>query len=244
VVVTLTDQAGHQHQTITDIYGRYVFLIEPGQYTITAQKSGYQFPSRIMAGESDVVYDYLYHGQAIRVEATGHIQVNIPMDPVQPNWNEQEKVRLGLSPHFWPGRATLLQLSRWLFWLGVIWSIVVVVIAPSVFNSLILLLYAAILLVRLVSRWRNPLGIVLVGRQPLAGAVVRLSQPDLPGLKYPPLVTGASGQYAFLVDAGHYQLAVETKQAEGDYQEVARTDVIQIDQSPGSIHHRIRLKSA
>jgi hypothetical protein len=59
---------------VTDVDGRFSFVIPPGDYYLIATKDGYQFPSqRIKEG---------YHGELIKIDSTKEslIKLNIPID--------------------------------------------------------------------------------------------------------------------------------------------------------------------
>jgi hypothetical protein len=59
---------------ITDIDGRYGFLVLPGRYRIEVKKTNYSFPSNIMKGkEFDEVYKDLYFGEIIEINNEGQI---------------------------------------------------------------------------------------------------------------------------------------------------------------------------
>ena len=53
VILTLTDPSGKIYQTISDIYGRYEFIVDPGEYTLSAIKTNYTFPSKILMGKKE-----------------------------------------------------------------------------------------------------------------------------------------------------------------------------------------------
>lgn len=76
---------------ITDINGRFSFLVTPGHYVITAEKTHYVFPSKIIKGTKDGKYDNIYRGEVIEVENPYIINLNIPMDPEGFDWNQSIK---------------------------------------------------------------------------------------------------------------------------------------------------------
>ena len=51
VILTLTDASGKIYQSISDIYGRYEFIVDPGEYTLSAVKTNYIFPSKLLTGK-------------------------------------------------------------------------------------------------------------------------------------------------------------------------------------------------
>src|SRR5690606_8404398 len=86
-IITLTNSKGQKRTTISDIYGRYQFLVEPDQYTITVQKTNYKFPSKVLNNVStDGVYENIYSGGDFTINESGSIVYNIPMDSIAPDW--------------------------------------------------------------------------------------------------------------------------------------------------------------
>lgn len=61
----------------TDIEGRFSFLVTPGKYVLTAEKTHYRFPSRVVKGQEDGEYKNVYRGEVIEVENPYIINLNI-----------------------------------------------------------------------------------------------------------------------------------------------------------------------
>lgn len=84
-IVRLIDaKAGRVVQTrVTDAHGRYLFIVEPGEYTIHADKPGSTFPSSLLSQvKSDGRLLDIYHGETIVVTQEGAaLTPNIPLDP-------------------------------------------------------------------------------------------------------------------------------------------------------------------
>jgi hypothetical protein len=238
VVITLISQSGQHFQTISDIYGRYEFLVEPGTYILTAKKSHYKFPSTTIIDHDDV-YENVYHGQSITVDSDNAILFNIPMDQVEGDWNQNEKRKMGMSR--WHLSYAFILMGQSLFWLGLLWSLLAVYISPSVLNSLLVCFYAAMLIVRNMFRLRQPWGTIKKKGRPLEGAIVRLINPAFPQVRRAPVVTKASGRYTFLVDRGEYQLSVEERQSDGTIREVYHSPSIQIKQAHGHINRNVTM---
>lgn len=76
---------------VTDIEGRFSFLVTPGHYVVTAEKTHYSFPSKLVAGKTDGKFTNVYHGEVIEVINPYIINLNIPMDPVDFDWNQSIK---------------------------------------------------------------------------------------------------------------------------------------------------------
>jgi hypothetical protein len=67
---------------VTDVRGRFSFLVPSGSYRIEATKSGFTFPSIYLQNDQqDGDYTDVYHGERIEVRKDAAIRVNIPLDP-------------------------------------------------------------------------------------------------------------------------------------------------------------------
>jgi hypothetical protein len=94
VVTIVVDESGvgeFKQSRVTDIEGRFSFLVTAGKYIISAEKTHYLFPSKIVKGETDGKYKNVYHGEVIEVENPYIINLNIPMDPEGFDWNQSIK---------------------------------------------------------------------------------------------------------------------------------------------------------
>lgn len=80
-----------QETRVTDINGRFSFFINQGKYMITAEKTNYTFPSKIIKDSSDGKFGKIYKGEVIDVEKPYIFNLSIPMDPVKFDWNQSIK---------------------------------------------------------------------------------------------------------------------------------------------------------
>lgn len=238
VLLTLVGQDGQAHQTISDIYGRYQFVVEPGKYTLRAEKTHYSFPSiRLANASNDEVYQDLYFGQPITVTDVGVVSFNIPMDPIGADWNETAKL------HGTYGWQTKMQKTSWyVFMIGTGWSWLMTAFAPTTINLLISGLYILLIGAMLWYRVRHPSGTIYDSDgRPVAGAIITLYDLEHPQMSRPPVVTTSSGRYAFLTDKGNYQLGVARKNQAGVIWPVISTPPIKQTSKQGHIAHDIKL---
>ncbi len=93
VIVKLMYIDGSEVETrVTDMEGHYGFLARPGKFKIFARKSNYLFPSMRVAGDTDGIFENLYHGEFFSLLGDSEVLApNIPMDPAATDWNQQEK---------------------------------------------------------------------------------------------------------------------------------------------------------
>src|SRR3990167_8656152 len=82
--VTVMQEHGSEiADAITDLDGRYGFLLPNGVYRIQAAKTNYQFPSKKLHGkDNDELYDNLYYGEPISANEGVLVMRNIPLDPI------------------------------------------------------------------------------------------------------------------------------------------------------------------
>src|SRR6185295_3255558 len=94
VIVLLRDLKGNDvASAVTDIDGRYGFFVKPGKYQLLAKKTNYFFPSlKLNEKKDDEIYTNLYFGETIEITKPGQIiDKNIPLDPIDFDWNEFAK---------------------------------------------------------------------------------------------------------------------------------------------------------
>lgn len=100
---------------ITDLSGHYGFLVSPGKYKIFAKKDNYIFPSKKIKSFVDDPYEEIYHGEFFEVLGESVvIAPNIPMDPMNFDWNQEAKLKYENQFPFW--RVFFRQLISIFFW--------------------------------------------------------------------------------------------------------------------------------
>ena len=198
VIVRLLDAETGQEvdQSITDLAGRYGFLVQPGKFRVTAQKSHYAFPSTKVVGTDDGIFDHLYYGAPFEVIGESQVFVaNIPMDPLAFDWNQQDKQRY---VKFHPIRHRLLQyLIDSIYWFGFGFSFVALLFNPEWYNVLVFTGYIIVLLIswfwperRLWGRvFRNEKG------QPVSGIYMELHPQGLENVIFGRAITDFYGKF-------------------------------------------------
>lgn len=241
VVLTLTNKSGKELQAVSDIYGRYEFLTEEGEYQLVANKTNYAFPSqKYTTPPSDEVYDDVFLGGGITLRKDTKFAYNVPMDAKGEDWNEREKIRMGYSKL----NKMLYKISAVVFYGGFIASTVSLAFNPGLVQVLIVCGYSAVTIYRTYRVIKHPWGTIRSKKtnKPIGEAVVRLINVDIPKLKLPPLVTSYNGRYDFLIERGNYKVVVELKDAvSGQLKEVFRSGIIKITKEFGSIGEDIRI---
>lgn len=209
-------------ESITDIDGRYGFLVPGGRYVITAGKTHYAFPSQKMAGRTrDELYDNLYFGEPIDVAHDGDVILrNIPMDPLEFDWNEFRKTQMGLSGGYRVVDKILSRLSSILFVAGCAFAIFAYMSSPTIWNTVVLGIYAVMILVRLAMGPLRPFGVLTEqsSKLPLAYAIVRIF--SVSGVEVAHKVADEAGRYYCLLAKGTYTVTIEKKLDDGSYQKI------------------------
>ncbi|MBI2474988.1 fibronectin type III domain-containing protein [Candidatus Uhrbacteria bacterium] len=187
---------------VTDKQGRFFFLVQPGTYRLTVTKAGFRFPSEYLNGvKDDGVFLDVYHGEFIEVtEKDAVITPNVPLDSAQVTVVEKPKRVV------WQGRLRLLQ--HFIAISGVIVSVAVVIIRPSVLAAVMVFVQILVyLLARRLAKPRKPKSWGIVydteTKRPLANVVARIFEPRYNKL-LDTQMTDSKGRYAFLLGPSEY----------------------------------------
>lgn len=215
---------------ITDIDGRFSFFLPAGVYKIKANKTHYRFPSELLAGKAaDELYEHLYFGGEFSTNGEAVINLNVPMDPIDFDWNEFAKTKTNFFEFYNQRRLWLTRLYKLVFVSGFIFSIYALLVSPSWWNIIILALYLG--LIALNRFWRNrqkPLQVIKESTgEPLPFAIVRVFLPDLnQQIKY--AVADKLGRFYLLVRPGVYYYTIEEKQLDGTYLKVFQSSPVNL----------------
>jgi len=207
IVRLLDAKTGHtMRSTVTDREGRYIFIVEPGQYKLAMAKAGFKFPSTYLKGQSEAIsYADLYHGETLDMTKETALTKNVPTDPTA-----KEKT---------PRQIMLAAVGRSMqFGLGIASIVVMVGAMIIVFNPFVVGMFfvnvLAFLLFRRLSVTRKPKSWGVVSDQetngPLHRALVRIFDSRYNKL-LETKITNAKGQYAFLVGRNKYDVTFEKK---------------------------------
>ncbi|MBP9761168.1 MAG: hypothetical protein KBD15_02935 [Candidatus Magasanikbacteria bacterium] len=190
---------------VTDLKGRYLFIVEPGEYLLEVNKPGLQFPSATLKGKKeDGAFLDVYHGQVIRV-TDDHVSItpNIPLDPTG---GEQRPKKILFTKRL-RGVQHLVSL------LGLVMTGVSLYISPTLFVAGLFIghivlygIFTAFVKPKKPKGW----GIVYEKqtRVPIANAVVRLFTKEYNKL-VSTQITDSKGRFAFLVGPSTYYMTSE-----------------------------------
>jgi hypothetical protein len=215
VHVVLTNMTtGEQKTAITDMDGRYSFVVdEPGTYRLMANKAGYSFPSSSLTGQTeDHLYKNLYFGAPFQVAEGGQvITKNIPLDPEGVNWNEQDKLSNNRMKFYKKRDYVLTKVANTLFYLGFVIAVLATIFFPAPFNIATVALYIVFYMIKKVGYGGRKTGeITDTEGNPIPNAIVRLISPAL-GQEIKHAVADKYGRYHLLANNGEYNLKVEER---------------------------------
>ncbi len=216
IIKLINAQTGKVVETvITDLAGRYGFLVVPGQYYITAEKTHYLFPSKKILGDTDGIFDNLYHGNIISIYTpTDIVTPNIPMDALAFDWNQQDKQS---KIKFHPIRERLLHIAATLlFTAGFVLSLITTISKPSTQSFVLLGVYLLVMVMRFLSPPQRLWGRLIYKptNQPLSGLNLSLSLPQMESVIMGRAKTGPDGKF-FLKAPHSGQYIMTVKQADG-----------------------------
>lgn len=225
-----TGQLKEVASAISDIDGRFSFFLPPGNYQLQANKTHYLFPSKLLAGKmEDEIYNNLYFGDQVVVRDGQVVSLNIPMDPLQFDWNEFAKSKSNFFRFYTRRKIWLNRLWKLIFVLGFSFSLLAVIVTPSWWNMVMVVLYIVLYLFNRF--WPNRHRPVVISSvktgEPLPFAIVKFFLPEV-NQQIKSVVADKYGRIFVLVRPGVYYYTVEEKLADGNYKEVFRSSVINL----------------
>ncbi len=229
--VVLKDASGNElSASITDLDGRYGFLLNPGSYTIVANKTHYSFPSKKLAGKvADELYSDLYFGEPLSVaELGGVVSKNIPLDPEKLDWNEVTKGSRNLMKFYTRHDRAIRKFTDAFFAIGFGISLLALLASPQGYNIATFAVYVVLALLRIAGFTSKPYGGVRMKNtgEPLAFAIVRIFASGV-DTEVAQKVTDKFGRYYALVpDTGEYYVTIERKNPDESYTQVFKSEPI------------------
>ncbi len=230
--VILNDSAGKEVATaITDFDGRYGFFSMTGTFTIVANKTNYEFPSKRLASRThDELYQNLYFGESISIDKESALLVrNIPLDPLSFDWNEFTKRNQKLTKFYSRSNRIMQRLADILFVAGFVISLVATVTTPVLYNIGIFCLYILLAIAKglRVSPYSLARVIERETGYPLSFSIVRIYSAGM-HQEIAHKVTNTIGQFYALVPNGSYYLTIERKNQDLSYTLVHTSQVFPI----------------
>jgi sugar lactone lactonase YvrE len=242
VYVTLSDANGKEISTaITDLEGRYGFLVVPGIYRIVAHKTNYLFPSRKLAGKvGDEIYADLYFGDYFEIKTEGEvITKNIPLDQEHFDWNEYIKHEKKLTRQNLMQTRILKFFYSLLFFGGLVSSAFALYLQQNTFTICAIVLYAVLLVLRIFVIKKPSFGIVSTSGEPVPYGVVKIYYAKL-GTLLSTRVLDKYGRYYAIAPKGQYYVTVDKKNDDQSYTALHKSDPFANKQ--GVINKKIKIQ--
>ena len=232
VYVVLTDLEGKEIATsITDMDGRYGFLVEPGVYKIKVNKNNYIFPSdKLMGKSSDELYSDIYWGDYFEIKNSGEvIAKNIPMDPTGFNWNEFAKKEQGKMKYYHARDVIISRISEVFSIVGFLISFVILLVLPKPYNVIVFCLYIVLFVLRRTKLIRNKKGSVVNDKTgvPLSYGILRVYSMTT-GVEVAHRVLDKKGNYYLLIGNGNYMVSLDKKNEDASYSRVFTSSKIEV----------------
>jgi hypothetical protein len=230
VYVSLINLEGEEiASSITDIDGRYGFYAESGVYKVVPRKTNYIFPSSALANKfQDEFYQDLYFGDYINVAEGQIITNNIPMDPINFDWNEFAKNKKQLFKFYSKRELLIARISNTLFGIGFSISALALILFPERYNIIIFILYILIfILKRTKFKLRAKGRVVDSDGTPLSYALIRVFSVNT-NVEMIHRVIDKMGRYYILLPNGRYYAKIEKKNTDGSYSVVHTSEPFEI----------------
>jgi hypothetical protein len=218
VVVERMEQ-GEKKSAITDLDGRYGFLLSPGKYSLVANKTHYKFPSEKLLGKThDELYDNLYFGSPFELLENQIVRYNVPLDPVEFDWNEFAKNKGKIFSLYSRRQKLRAWVFNALFYTGLIIAAYGIILHPTRLNGLLLSIYGIVIIFQTLWKRKHKVTNLIskITRQPIPFAIVSVTVPGV-GVLMKKVVTDQLGRFYLLVPPGIYDIAVQEKQIDGSY---------------------------
>lgn len=224
-VVVKNDAGEEASDAITDLDGRYGFFLSPGKYLIEAQKTNYIFPSKKLSGQSqDILYDSLYFGEKIDTKEGEVITKNIPLDPVNFDWNEFQKDKQKLFRIYSRREKVWRFIFNILYMAGFSATFLSTVFNPGTANYIFLGVYILFVLYQYIFLpSKKAVSVRYDDGEPIAFAIVRAFSSKL-SKEIKNVVTDKMGRFYLLVAPGEYYLTLEERQSDGSYKKIYTTE--------------------
>ena len=225
VIAAHRETSQSKGEAITDLDGRYGFFLNPGEYVIVANKTHYKFPSDKLKGKSrDELYENLYFGDPFQVREGGVVQYNIPLDPVEFDWNEFAKNQDQVFQIYSNKKNVRLWVFNTIFFVGLIFSLLSLILSHTLLNFTVVAIYAVIFGFQVFWRVSHKITRIMnktTGR-PIPFALIKVWLPGLNTI-VKKTVSDQTGRFFFLIPPGTYYVTIEEKLPDGSYKEVLHT---------------------
>lgn len=191
--------------TVTDALGIFKLTPKVGNYYIKVMKTGYEFPSKTVVGQTDNGFLSVYHGESIAIKQDMQpVSISIPIDNKNISHSTDAfKASFGSRLMQFVERVNVV-----LVLIGFVLSIIAVIGTPSLLNIAIFGFYLAFFAVKLYLLRLPKFGKVVEPNGSIVeGIEVGLYEPEFDTL-LTKTYTNERGEYMFYVPNGTYMLRI------------------------------------
>lgn len=228
---------------VSDRFGRYDLLLEPGLYHLELRKPGFTFPSTIVTAKVDGDFEHVYSAdEKLRISESESITPDAPMDPE----NYIKKWEVGsVVKKIWLGFQKIGHYASLpLLVLGTLLSLVVVFVLPAdPLNWLIFIVYLLFMLMQFAVRQPRERGWGIVynatNNTSLPLAVVQLIDSKFNKIVASRL-SDYAGRYSFLPEPGEYVIKVDKQ----GYKQIVETQNFASVKGINPLKGKIKIKKS
>ena len=157
------------------------------------------------------------------------IAKNIPLDPLNFDWNEFAKNKKQLFKFYSKREILFNRISSFLFGIGAILAVLALLVAPRPYNFIIFSLYVLLFILRKTSFKKKAKGRLIDKNteEPLSFAFVRVFS-SATNVEISHKVADKMGRYFCLIPNGRYYIQIENKNADESYSIIYKSEPIDI----------------
>ncbi len=214
VPVSITAESGHVLGiSVTDSQGRYGFLPDPGSYTLSVAKRGYELET---SSPRDVLYGELYVGRPVTVEGDGLLGMSIALRSTTVDWRDFARRKIAAYTSAFSAMKRFA--FRSFFSVGFAVNAVIAYLYPTTLNAVLFVAYLGMLAYYLFFGNRRRYGLITDSRtgKPIPFAMLSVHSPADPGSREAFAVSDVLGRYFMFVEDGEHLLRVAGRFLDGE----------------------------
>ncbi len=228
--VILQKEGEEVSDAITDLDGRFGFFVPSGRYSINAAKTNYAFPSKKLENKDhDEMYVSIYHGDVVENAEGGVITRNIPLDPVNFDWNEFEKNKKNLFRLYSEKERKWKRGFDFVYRFGFLGALLAAYFNGNYFNYAFVVFYFLINIYQtfFITK-RIAVTMKYAGtNEPIPYSIIRLFSAET-GIEVKSVVSDHLGRFYMLVGQGKYYAVIDAKQSDASYKRIYKSDIMDL----------------
>ncbi|MDO8493598.1 MAG: carboxypeptidase-like regulatory domain-containing protein [bacterium] len=228
--VTINKGSTEVSDAITDLDGRFGFFVPSGRYSLNASKTNYTFPSKTLVDKSqDEMYENLYHGDEVENTEGGVVIRNIPLDPINFDWNEFEKNKQNLFRTYSEREKKWKRSFDFIYKLGFVGAVLGAVFNGNYLNYAFVAFYLGLNIYQtfFIAK-RTAVALKYAGsNEPIPYSIIKLFSVEA-GNEVKSVVSDHLGRFYMLVGPGKYYMTVDRKMPDASYKQVYKSEVMDL----------------